>query len=421
MIPSMQVKTFQSIYIGAALLVAAALTWQLLPVLSPIVLFIAFAMVLAPFVRAGNHLRLLLAFGFLFFIWLIKTLGSLLAPFVLALVIAYVLNPLVDAMERRGVPRLAAIGIIIVPVIAGIVVAGIFGIPALMDQAERLINQLPSAIQRTLVWIEGLRARASRSPLFDTESIDRLLSSFTPDRIGAYIEAQRSAIVQRLWGGLMGVGRGVSILITILGYVFLVPVLVIYSLLDFHKLKARAADLIPLQRRATVLPFIGEYDQLLARWLRGQAFAAAVVGVLTWLGLWALGFPYSGIVGVVAGVFNLVPYLGLVVSLIPALIIAATTGSFLLSMGKVGIVFVVVNVLDANIIGPRVIGGSVGLHPIWVMLAIALGGFFFGFIGLLLAMPAAVLIKLLLREAFTKYKLSRVYRGVESSEIAPRT
>ncbi|MEJ2503045.1 MAG: AI-2E family transporter, partial [Gemmatimonadota bacterium] len=161
--------------------------------------------------------------------------------------------------------------------------------------------------------------------------------------------------------------------------------------------------------------FMGEYDRLLSRYLRGQVMAAAVVGVLTWLGLWASGFPHAALVGAVAGVFNLVPYLGLIVSLIPAVIIALVSGAFLVNMAKVAVVFLIVQFLDGNVIGPRIVGESVGLHPVWVILAIAVSGFLFGFVGLLLALPGAILVKLLLEAALTRYRESSVYTGIEAS------
>jgi predicted PurR-regulated permease PerM len=176
-------------------------------------------------------------------------------------------------------------------------------------------------------------------------------------------------------------------------------------------LSERAQALIPRDKRETWLPFLAEYNFLLSRYLRGQMLAALIAGVLTWLGLWALGFPYPALVGAVAGVFNLVPYLGLVVSAVPAILISLLSGNILGSLVKAGIVFGVVQTLDSSIVGPRIVGGSVGLHPVWVILALAVGSFFFGFVGLLLAMPAAVFIKLIARAAVERYKQSHVFEG----------
>jgi len=191
----------------------------------------------------------------------------------------------------------------------------------------------------------------------------------------------------------------------------LTPVLAFYLLKDYDRIVARLRPLVPLSRRDEWFALLSEYDELLSRFMRGQVVAAAIVGILTWLGLFVLGFPYAGLVGAVAGVFNLVPYLGLVVSIVPAVIIALLTGNVLASLLKVAVVFGVVQFLDSSVTGPRIVGGSVGLHPVWVMLAIAVGGFFFGFVGLLIAMPAALLLKLLLRSALERYQRSAWYTG----------
>jgi predicted PurR-regulated permease PerM len=114
---------------------------------------------------------------------------------------------------------------------------------------------------------------------------------------------------------------------------------------------------------------------------------------------------------VVAGVFNMVPYLGLAVSLIPAIIIALFSGNVLVSLLKVVVVFVVVQALDGSVTGPKIVGGAIGLHPVWVILALALGGAFFGFVGLLIAMPAAIFLKLLLNRGLEHYRASGLYLG----------
>jgi predicted PurR-regulated permease PerM len=206
--------------------------------------------------------------------------------------------------------------------------------------------------------------------------------------------------------------------LTVLGYVVLTPVLTFYILRDWDVLTAKTQALVPPQRRGGVLAFVREYDDLLSRYLRGQVLAAATVGVATWLILWALDFPYSGLVGAVAGVFNVVPYLGLIVSLVPALLIALLSGSVAVSLLKVAVAFAAVQALDGAVIGPRIVGGSVGLHPVLVILALAVGGFFFGFVGLLIAVPGAVLLKLLLRRGLARYRASAAF---QQPNAAPRS
>lgn len=404
---------------GALVLIVAALfLYTLLPVLSPFILFFALLLLLSPYAGTRLYALTLLTGGLLVGLWLLKTLGTLLAPFVLAFVLAFMLDPLVDILERRRWPRPLAIVTLSLPAIGLLALLVFWGIPALADQIQVLIRQTPQAVERVVSWVEGLRTSilGLDLPLVKEDVLLDQLRSLTPERITMYLQEQQAAIAERAWEGVLGVGRGLASVLTVVGYVVLTPVLTYYLLRDYDRLIERVAGLIPRSKLDDARRFFTEYDDLLGRYLRGQLLAAATVGVLTWLGLWIVRFPYAGLVGAVAGVFNVVPYLGLVVSLVPALIIALLSGSVLVSLLKIGIIFGVVQALDGSVIGPRIVGGSVGLHPVLVILALAVGGFFFGFVGLLIAIPGAILLKLLLREALDRYRTSRTYLGTDGSE-----
>jgi predicted PurR-regulated permease PerM len=402
-----------TIYSVLVVLTAAAFLVSVRVVLSPIIVYLVLLLLISPWAGNRFHVLTVTASTALIAVWLLKTLGGLLAPFILALVLAYILNPIVDRLQRRGMRRSWAVAALAIPAIALFAIALIFGVPAVVQQAQTLIEQVPAALQRGVNWLQQLRTRvlAGEIPLLRGEAFARMLENFSPERVAEYISTQQAMLARRLWGAFLGVGKGVTIVLSVLGYVVLTPVLTIYLLVDFDRLVARAKGLIPRDKRETWLPFMAEYDHLLSRYLRGQMTAAFIAGVLTWLGLWILGFPYPALVGAVAGVFNLVPYLGLVVSLIPAIIISLLSGNIVLSLIKAAVVFAVVQTLDSTFVGPRVVGGSVGLHPVWVILALAVGSFFFGFVGLLLAMPAAVFLKLIVRDAVARYRQSRVFEG----------
>jgi predicted PurR-regulated permease PerM len=219
---------------------------------------------------------------------------------------------------------------------------------------------------------------------------------------------------------MLGVGRGLGTVFTILGFLFLTPILAFYLLRDYHQINLRMAGVIPPAQRERALHFLQRYDQLLARYLRGQVLAAAIIGTLTGLGLWVLGFPYALALGVVAGVFNVVPYLGLIATLFPAVLIALFSGAVVASLIKLAGVVVVVQLLEQAVISPRIVGESVGLHPVWLILSLAVGGYFFGFVGLLLAVPAAVLIKLLLAAALGRYRSSSLFLGGGTVRLDPQ-
>jgi len=389
-------------YLRAVLVLAAAglLLYTVAPVLSPVVVYLLLLLLATPYRGTREHALLLTAATVLLVLWLLHALGSILAPFLVAFALAYILDPAADALERRGVPRGLAVALLVVPVLLAVALGLAFGLPALGRQAGDLVGQVPAALARVAAWLERTRLRLLELPFIP----DRTVASLRLDeaRVAAFIQAQQQEILTRAWSAVLGVGRGFGFLLTILGYLVLTPVVAIYLLRDFNRITGRAASLLPGRRREWWLGLAREYDGLLGRFLRGQVLAALIVGILTWIGLLVLGFPYSGLVGAVAGVFNLVPYLGLIVSVVPVLIIALLSGSFLGSLLKAGIVFFIVQLIDSTITGPRIVGGSVGLHPVWVMLALAVGSFFFGFVGLLLAMPAAVLLKLVLRELLAR-------------------
>lgn len=399
------------VYSGVLLLSFALFLYTALPVLTPIVLFLVLLVLAAPYARERNVLLMLLAASLVMFFWLLEALGGVIAPFVLALVLAYILDPAVDALQRRRVPRALAILLLALPVLALIGLAAGLGIPALARQVGEIAEATPAALER-------LRAQAIANqgrvfgidlPFIDESRLLQPLLALDGERINAFVQQRQRMIAENAWAALLGVGRRLGVVLSVLGWLVLVPVLTYYLLHDFDTIRTRLAGLIPPPRRDSWLGFLGEYDRLVSRYLRGQLLAATTVGLLTTLGLWALGFPYPALVGVVAGVFNLVPYLGLIVSLVPALIIALLSGEILASLGKIAVVFGVVQALDGTVIGPKIVGGSVGLHPAWVILALAAGGLFFGFVGLLIAVPAALLVKLLTVRAVERYRTSRLY------------
>ncbi len=404
---------------GAAVLVVLGLYfWQLGDVLSPLVLFVALVVLLSPFAGTPTHRLLVATLGALLALWILRDLGAVLAPFVLAFILAFILDPVVDVLEARRVPRSLAIIILTLPVLAGLVVALALGLPALARQVQHLMDQMPDLLDRLANWVENLQSGklGVDLPLIDEEALSQRIREITPPSITGLLGGELDQLASHAWSGVLGLGRGLGAVLMVVSYTVLTPVLTFYLLRDWDGIVARFASYIPRDRVDRWSRFGREYEHLLDRYLRGQFLAAAIVGVLTWLGLLALGFPSAGLVGAVAGIFNVVPFLGLPVSLIPAIIIAALSGSFLTSLLKVAVVFAVVQFLDGNVVGPRIVGESVGLHPVWVILAIAVAGYFFGFVGLLLAIPGAILVKLSVQNWLERYKESAVYLGEAEAE-----
>ena len=399
------------VYGAVVLLMAGAFLFSVRGMLAPFLLYVLLLLLLVPYAGSRQHRYLAASATLVIGLWLLVTLGSLLAPFALAFILAYIVDPAADALQRRGVPRGVAVALLLLPVFGLIVSAFVFGIPALAVQLDQIIDNIPVAAQRLEGWWQGLIQRVQRMnlPFVSSDALAAQMRGLDGERIAQLVRERQDALLRGGWGAMSGVGRGIGIALTVVSYLVLTPVVLVYLLFDFDRVKERALDLVPPARRQSWVAFLSEYDTLLSRFLRGQVLAATVVGVMTWIGLLIVGFPFSGLVGTVAGVFNLVPYLGLVASIVPVIVIALFSGSFLGSLLKAGIVFGIVQLIDGSVTGPRITGGSVGLHPVWVMLALAVGSFFFGFIGLLLAMPTAVLIKLVLKRGIERYRASSLY------------
>lgn len=400
----------------AVLGVLGAFLFSIRSVLNPFILFLLLIFLIQPYSGTRHHLLLVSAASLLTFIWVLDTTGFLLAPFVLALVLAYIQHPLVARMERRGISRLAATLLLALPAVVVLSLVLFLGIPALSAQIAELIQGAPALLQTATLRLEQWQAQLQTRdlPWLDEEAMVDRLRSIQPEAVIAWLQQRQAAIARGVWTGVLGVGRGLGAVLTLLGYVFLTPIITFYLLRDWRAIGARLRELVPPSYRDRVVGFASEYDRLLARYLRGQVLAAAIVGVLTWLGFLIAGFPYALLLGVVAGVFNIIPYMGLVASLIPALVIALFSANPAIALLKIAVVFAVVQVLDSSVIGPRVVGEAVGLHPVWVLLALAVAGYFFGFVGLLIAVPLAVLVKLLLRYALAQYRESSLFRGERS-------
>jgi predicted PurR-regulated permease PerM len=406
--------TWRLLQAAAVLLVLGFFLFALGDLLSPFLLFWVLVAVLLPFRGTPGYNVLLLLAAILTFLWILDTTGSLLAPFVLAMVLAYILDPVVDRMQGRRVSRSLAILLLTLPVLALLALGVFLGIPALAAELGDLIQRIPDFLDRLANWLESAQDRLLRVdiPLLEEEELLAQLRNVDSASVMAHLEERKEEIVSGIWTGVLGLGRGLGSFVTILGYLVLTPVLTFYLLRDYDGLKERIRDLIPRRARVRVVTLAREYDRLLSRYLRGQITVALLIGIITTLGLLLLRFPNAIFLGVLVVVFSVVPYLGLVLSLIPALFIALVSGSVGTALLKLIVVYGGSQLLEGAVISPRIVGESVGLHPVWVVLALAVGGFFFGFLGLLIAVPLAVGVKLLVVLGVQRYRESDLFNGV---------
>jgi predicted PurR-regulated permease PerM len=314
-----------------------------------------------------------------------------LVPFLIAFVIAYVFTPWVDWLERRlRVPRPLGTAAVFVTIslLFALLVLGL--VPVIERQVMHVGAWLPGALDRLReVGIPFLSEYLGRAEL--------------PTTAGAWIDALRQSAAS--WGpAVLRSGRGALLLaasgtfgaVVWLLSAAIVPVLVFYLMMDFRAVGDWLLARIPVPRRAAVRPRLHRIDTMLGQFLRGQLMVAAILAGLYALGLTLAGVEAGATIGVIAGLGNMVPYLGFVVGITLALVVTFLTHFDVVHLLYVVAVFGAVQALEGTVISPRVLGERVGLHPIAVIFALFVGGDAFGFFGVLLGVPAAIAVKVAL-------------------------
>ena len=307
-------------------------------------------------------------------------------PLVLAMIIVYLLNPVVSALQRRGVRRGwgALLSYVVFLAVVGTLLR--YLVPLVAEQVTAFAGSVPDLLERAQASLEAL-SRRFRLDL-DTQSFLRNLS---PGESGG-------EFISRIFSFTSGVVHMVVVLL-------LGMVLGFYLLVDLPKIQRGTMAMVPAGRRGEVRSVGERMGQALGGFFRGQLLVALFVGLASSLVLWIVGLPYWGVVGMVAGLFNLIPLVGPFIGGIPALFIAFTTdtsGGLLsldpgwpLALGASGALLLVQQV-DNHIISPNVVARTVKLHPVTVMLGLLVGGTLMGLWGMLLAVPVIAAIKILL-------------------------
>lgn len=335
----------------------------------------------------------------IFLVWFIARTKVVLAPFILGAIVGYLFNPIVDKLERMGVRRTLGIVTIAVPIVLLIVLVFIVFIPKLVAQLQELFAAIPTFYstleQHVTTILERLRERGII--IEERELLDEAIRRSLP-------------LVRNVLSGAINVMKGLGAVITFFTYLIVIPIVSFYWMRDSSRIYARLHSLIPRRYRALAIEFRHETALVFERYVRGQIVLSAIVGTLTAVLLWAFRIDYFILLGILAGVFNIVPRIGFILSIIPALLVAAFTHSVpLLGMTWVIVVFIVVVVAE-TIISPRILGSSMRLHPVTVLLAILVGAIFFGVIGLVLAVPVVAIAKLFLLRLEQRYLTSQFYR-----------
>ncbi|RRS05591.1 AI-2E family transporter [Aquabacterium soli] len=335
-----------------------------------------------------------------------------LAPFVLSLALAYVLEPGVSALARRGVPRAAGTALCLLAAILLGMLLLLLLVPIVVDLAPMLREQLPEIAGRLwhglVPWLEQMGVRVPQE-----------LSDLRP-----WVVKQFNTNGER-WAGtlLSSLRMGGGVLLTMSGLAVLVPVLAFYWLADWPNLMGRARSLVPPLWRQPIDGFIAEADEVLGGYLRGQIMVMLILAVYYSVGLMLFGFNLALPIGVFTGLAVFIPYLGFGLGLILALFsgllqFAADPGSASLwwPLVAVGVVYGLGQFIESFFLTPRLVGERIGLHPAGVIFVLMLFGQWLGFVGILMALPVSALLMVVLRRLMVLYRHSRLFRSEPSRD-----
>ena len=328
-------------------------------------------------------------------------LGDVLLPFIVGGAIAYMMDPVADRLQRLKFSRVAATATISLLAILVIVPVMIFVIREVAEQTAALLEQAPK-------YLSGLYAYLSeRFPalLDENSTLSKTISSF-----GTTLQERGSALVRTVFSSAIGV-------INAAVFVVVVPVVAFYLLLDWDNLIAKVDGLLPRDHAPRIRLLAAEIDNTLASFVRGQLTVCAILGTFYAVALMLVGLQFGLVVGVIAGLITFIPYVGALVG--GALAIGLALFQFWSDpqwIVVVAIIFAIGQFLEGNILTPKLVGESVGLHPVWLLFALSAFGTIFGFVGMLVAVPVAAILGVLTRFGLLQYQSSRLYRGLDNTD-----
>lgn len=330
--------------------------------------------------------RVLLLIFLLVIVYFLYRVRKIFTPFILAIIMAYVLNPLVEQLERLKIKRLYGIILVYITVSLVLFIIGFYGMPVVIKQLTAFGERIPFYTSEVQSRLRDFYDHYQRFniPSSLRESIDNNIVKF---------ELAITQFLSRLISGIFNIfSQLMSIILT--------PILAFYLLKDKEEICKIIVQLIPVAKRSEILGLWQEIDTVLLKFIKGHLLVAVLVAFATTLGLSVIGMDFPLLFGIIAGLTNIIPYFGPVIGAIPAVALA------LLSSQKLALyvilVMITVQQLESNLLSPKILGHSVGLNPLLVVFVLLAGGELWGFVGLLIAVPLTAVLKIVISYVFLK-------------------
>ncbi|KJR48554.1 putative permease often clustered with de novo purine synthesis [Desulfosporosinus sp. I2] len=317
---------------------------------------------------------------------------AILGPFFLAFVLAFLLNPFVEGLERQRISRNKSIAIVFTVIIGILATAILLILPTIYNELSKLVVVLPKTIQSMTEMMDGFREQFKATGL--------------PSRVAFVLD-------QHLAQGELIIADRLNLFLTSLPNVLstftlyiLSPVIAIYLLADWKGLGNGFFRIIPQRWRMEWRRLWQDVNHVIRQFIRGDLVVAVIVGILIGVGVKLVGMEYALLIGLICGVFDLIPYFGPVIGAVPVVLLALTQSPGMAL--KVVLVIFIVQQLEGNIISPKLMGESVGLHPLWVVFALLACGEIAGFWGMFLAVPMAAVIRVVLNHVYFRLVSTKV-------------
>ncbi len=377
--------------VGGVLLLLV-LFYTINTILSPFLVLGAILFLLFPLRRYALARNVMWLSVMLFSLWLLSEISDILAPFVVGMVFAYILDPIVDFCEKWKIPRWVSSLVLILLLLGGVTLVSFFVFPVaatqfeeFLDSTSKLVADFRSYIQSSS-WISALE----RYGISTEEIRNTITSKLTP---------KLEDVLKTAFQGFLQLVSSLSLVITQVFYVFLVPFLTFYILTDFPKIAYRFTMLFPRQRRDRVKEYMRQADDLIGRYLRGALRVALLQGISIFIAFTIFDIKYALLLALLAAVLDLIPYFGLIVIMLLSGIVATFSDppvlpKVLFALGTIGLFHIV----EVVFLSPRIVGSKVGLHPLLIILSLLVFFHFLGFVGLLIAVPVTALTILFVRE-----------------------
>jgi len=331
-------------------------------------------------------------------------LAGVLGPILAALGIAYMLDPVLERLVRRGISRPVGAGLLLVMFLGAIVLAIVFAAPRVADQVASFVEDLPQMIDNLSTWLHDK---------FDIEIPhdwkEYLSSGEVRDSLG-----DSSGPLRHLATAALG---GVFSVLGVLAELLLIPVFSFYFLVDWPNLLRRIDHMVPPRRRATVRELATEIDRVVANWVRGQGIVTSILAVLYAIGFTIVGMPLSVPIGLLVGVLTIIPFVGTFVGAGIAALVTIAGGGNAETLAYVGGVILVLHLLEAGVLTPKIVGHRVGLSESGALLAVVAGGKLLGFVGVVLAVPIAATFAVLVRYAVRFYETTAFFGRESDADV----